>query len=512
MTSACVSASQTDSTSDERQADALPLGTVEAPEQHIVRVEANFLRLPLFALDNKHMRTMDGIRCEGTFRRAGQAYAFTYVVTRNARTLYPGPLARSAHFAILSLASDRGFPVSNPIVFSWRELCGRMGIQVSGQIVGKLREALTATKGLMIESHSALFSKAENRPLSSEEHAQVIGLYDELEFYGAQRPDGSTVEVNAVWLSRWYLDNLNALYSGPLDYGLWRSLNDRSPIASRLYEFLFFKFYGAQDLLRFNYPTLVKFIPARTERYLSDAKKQLDPAFALLTEAGILEKIVWSASRAGQPQILLYRGASLSAVHGSLPGYDVAEEDFVLAQVDNVQLPEWQIVSEFHRLWGHENYRPSKAELDAARSFLQRFGLDQLKRMLPVVTKRMQVKWPDAKTFVAASRYLEDLAKEFRRKQVAAQRMQQAQQAEGVEVNDQQDQAKRQAELRVAWGSLSEQEQQVIRSRVLSTQPANLAKFPAMLERLCLLELAKQSEFDAMSPSRGYCPIPTPRE
>src|SRR5450755_3082419 len=79
--------------------------------QQVVRVEANFLRLPLFTLDNKHMRTMDGLRCEGTFRRAGKSYAFTYTVTRNTATYYPGPLARSAHFALLSIATDQGFPI-----------------------------------------------------------------------------------------------------------------------------------------------------------------------------------------------------------------------------------------------------------------------------------------------------------------------------------------------------------------------------------------------------------------
>src|SRR3977135_109900 len=73
----------------------------ETVAPQVVRVEATFLRLPLFTLDNKHMRTMDGLRCEGTFRRGGQSYAFHYLVTRNARTLYPGPLARSAHLAIL---------------------------------------------------------------------------------------------------------------------------------------------------------------------------------------------------------------------------------------------------------------------------------------------------------------------------------------------------------------------------------------------------------------------------
>src|SRR4051812_26627723 len=81
--------------------DASPIGSegelsaaAEAMSQQVVRVEANFLRLPLFTLDNKHMRTMDGLRCEGTFRRGDKSFAFTYSVTRNTATYYPGPLAR----------------------------------------------------------------------------------------------------------------------------------------------------------------------------------------------------------------------------------------------------------------------------------------------------------------------------------------------------------------------------------------------------------------------------------
>jgi len=103
-------------------------------------------------------------------------------------------------------------------------------------------------------------------------------LYDEVEFHGVARQDGSVADINAVWFSHWYLENLNALYSGPLDYTLWRTLNDKSFIASRLYEFLFFKFYGDREFLRFNYPTLVQFIPVRTERFLSHARKQMQPS------------------------------------------------------------------------------------------------------------------------------------------------------------------------------------------------------------------------------------------
>jgi hypothetical protein len=460
--------------------------------QQVVRVEANFLRLPLFTLDNKHMRTMDGLRCEGTFRRGGKSFAFTYVVTRNTATYYPGPLARSAHFALLSIATERGLPVRNPIVFTWRELCSRMDIQVSGKAVTSLQAALTATKGLMIESRAALFSKAENAPINTEDRTKIISLYDEVEFYGAVRNDGTPADQNAVWLSHWYLENLNALYSGPLDYVLWRSLNEKSLIASRLYEFLFLKFYSGQNLLRFNYPTLVKFIPVRTERYLSDARKQLEPAFALLTEAGVLANVQWIQSRGGLPQILLHRGSLLASADSNAETYDVGEEDFTLDRIEDLHLPEWQVVSAFHQAWGNDNFRPTKAELDLARQLLTDHGHATMQELLPRLVKRLKVKWPEAKNFCAISRYLPEVRRELEQEKHHAEREKQAL----LQQEEARRQAIRQAQdravLKALWDTLLPAEQEQIRAHVLKGQPASLQKHPGIIERLCLAELARR--------------------
>jgi hypothetical protein len=470
----------------------------EAAEPRTVRVEANFLRLPLFALDNKHMRTMDGIRCEGTFRRNGRTFAFTYVATRNTSTLYPGPVARSAHFAILSFATERGLPVQNPVVFTWHELCTRMNIRCSGKTIRELKAALLATKGLMIESQHALYAKAEDKPLdTADEIGRVVGLYDELEFFGTTRRDGTAADINAVWLSRWYRENLDALYSGPLDYRLWRSLNDRSPIASQLYKFLFFKFYGGRDILRFNYPNLVKFIPARTERYASDAKKQLNPAFTLLQEAGILRRTDWVESRGGAPQILLSRGGLLDAAgQVQSAGYDVGEEDFVLHQIEGVQLPEWQVVADFHQRWGHENYRPSKAELETARELLAKYGNDQLREMLSPVVKRMQAKWPEAKTFVAVSRYIDDVAGEYRHRQRQLDLERQGEERRRQEREAEAQRAADKATLKIVWGSLPAEEQEAIRAAVIARQPKGLQNFPGIVENFCLEEIARRRGAD----------------
>src|SRR5438067_10345242 len=94
----------------------------------LVRAEANLLRFPLFALSTKGLKTLDGIECRGTVRRGGTAHAFSLRVSRNTASLYPGPLARRVHFALLGIATERGLPLTNPVTWTWRDLCRRLGI------------------------------------------------------------------------------------------------------------------------------------------------------------------------------------------------------------------------------------------------------------------------------------------------------------------------------------------------------------------------------------------------
>jgi hypothetical protein len=462
----------------------------DALAAQVVRVEANFLRLPLFTLDNKHMRSMDGIRCEGTFRRGGKSYAFSFAVTRNTATYYPGPLARSAHFALLSMATEMGLPIHNPLTFTWRGLCARMQVQASGQMVAALRSALTATKGLMIESRAALFSKEADTPISTDDRTKIISLYDEVEFHGFARPDGSTADINAVWFSTWYLENLNALYSGPLDYALWRSLNEKSLIASRLYEFLFFKFYGGRDFLRFNYPTLVQFIPVRAERYLSLAKKQLQPAFDSLIAARILSKVQWIESSGGLPQLLLFRGPQLAGRSVTVEPVEIGDEDFTLDRIEDIPLPERQLVSAFHEAWGNSGFTPSKAELDLARVLLAKHGQEAMQELLPKAVKRLKLKWAGAKSFCAIDRYMPEIIDEWQRAKRRVHREQQEQQRHEESRKHAVQQAQDQAVLKALWEGLTPAEQEDIRACVLKRNPRSLKKHPTLVERFCLAELA----------------------
>src|ERR1700719_1823939 len=111
------------SSSGQSGAEGSPAAATADQRAVFVKAEANLLRLPLFALHTKRLKTLDGIECRGRTTRDGQSHQFTFRATRNTATLYPGPLARSAHLAFLSIVTEHGLPHENPITWRWRDLC-----------------------------------------------------------------------------------------------------------------------------------------------------------------------------------------------------------------------------------------------------------------------------------------------------------------------------------------------------------------------------------------------------
>ena len=333
----------------------------------LVKAETNFLRLPLFALHTKRLQTLDGIECRGRTTRDGQTYEYVLRITRNTASLYPGPLCRRMHFAFLAIATERGFPMQNPITWTWRDLCRRMDIAYGGHTtIRQLKAAVRSTHGIVLHTEHALFSRSTGQPLPSTERG--YHLYSDYIFRNDPRPDGSTADTNAVWFADWYLENLNGLYSAPVDYDLWQSLDHKSPIASRLYEFLLFHFYST-PLVRINYPNLAQLLPIRPERYLSDAKRQMESAFELLSSAGVIASAEWLQSKHGSLQLHFRRGhrLALSARRNSSsqdtfqhePDHSVA-----VNELRNLKAPEYGLVREFYKLWsGDGQVRPTPNEL-----------------------------------------------------------------------------------------------------------------------------------------------------
>jgi hypothetical protein len=482
----------------------------------IIKAEANLLRLPLFALDTKGLRTLDAIECRGNLTRDDVVHEFVFRASRNATTPYPGPLARSAHLAFLSLMAEQGFPLQNPITWAWRDLCRRMKISCSGRTVQRLKAAIASTASLSIMSVYALYSKPAGKRICTRE--DVLHLYDRVSFLGTELPEGGASDTNQVWLSEWYLANLNAFFTAPLDYELWLYLDQRSPIASRLYEFLLLNFYSGVPVLRINYTKLAQFLPIRSEAHRSQARHQLDPALTLLAAMGVIETTTWSMSKDGLVQLQFHRGSRL------VPPRDKEAEQIPLAFMEDrltdvveveelrtLRPPEWLIVTDFYRLWlKQENHRPTKKELVQARELIALHGQTKLKALIQLVVKRMRKKWPDAKTFGSVTRYLDEVVDEYERDQrrIEQERQEQLRRKREREEGDRQriEQERFEATWRPVWEGLPEHERENLRRGILDKNPF-LTRVPRMVESLCLEELARRRE-----PQRAPDSVERPRD
>lgn len=469
-----------------------------------IAVEANFLRLPLFALHTKGLRNLDGFECRGTTTRGENTWEFMFRTARSTATIYPGPLSRSIHLAFLSLMTEQGRPLTNPISWSWRNLCARLGVQPSGWELRSLKEAIEATAGLTIFSRDALYSKPTGQRLSSR---KALHLYDTVVFVNETLPDGSTADTNYLWLSQWYLDNLNSLFTAPLDHELWRYLEKQSPIASRLYEFLLINFYSGAPQLRINYPRLAQFLPVRPERYFSRAQQQLEPALEVLAHMHVTSA-QWQKRKQDVAQLHFERGSRLlSSAKARLLPLEAVTADSSISVREIHRTPEQNLVGKFYQLWANRpDQRPTRADLSLAKRLLAKYGRTQAQALLPLAVQQLKQHWPGAKTFVAVEQYISEAVEQAQRQtQIETQRRRQTEQ-ERIETQEleRQQMAQQQFEThwQPMWEHLSVGEQEAIRNDLLRVHPF-LRHAPHQWHFRCLQELARRNAEQGHAPVRG---------
>ncbi|MBS0203963.1 MAG: hypothetical protein JSS49_13745 [Planctomycetes bacterium] len=491
------------------------LATLSPSERTSIAVEANLLKLPLFALHTKGLKNLDGFECRGMTTRGENTWEFLFRTARSTATLYPGPLSRSVHLAFLGLITEQGLPFANPVTWTWRSLCTRLGVQSSGRMVRQLKDAIEATAGLTIFSHDALYSKPTGQRLNSR---KAMHLYETVVFVNDTLPDGQMADTNYLWLSGWYLDNLNSLFTAPLDHELWRYLDKRSPIASRLYGWLLINFHGGAPQLKINYPKLAQFLPVRPERYLSDARKQMEPALQLLTQARVTDSVIWQKHPHDIAQLRFERGTRLIRSRSArLTEIEpLSATTSTLLDVREVRRsPEQELVSDFYRLWtGQAEQRPTSADLQFAKRLLAEYGRAKSKTLLPLVVDQLRRHWPGARTFVAAEQYLGTAAELLQSRQQHAEQRRELIKRQRVEREaEEQQRAERQkfeAKWEPIWRQLQVGEQVAIRDQVLRIHPF-LRHAPHELQFRCLQKLAEPTKSSGETPGVGERDLRTAR-
>src|SRR5207244_2990925 len=117
------------------------------------------------------------------------------------------------------------------------------------------------------------------------------------------------------------------------------------------------------------------------------------------------------------------------------------------------------------------DFEPTKAELDVARDLIERFGEADTTALVPFLVRQVKEHWPDAKSFVAVTRYTEEALAELWKKQRRDEKEVAEAQAATAEREAEALRAQERAALRRVWDTLPPGEQAVVRARVLAAQP-----------------------------------------
>jgi hypothetical protein len=452
-------------------------------DRRTLKAEATLLRIPIFALAVKGSASLDGFEFRYARRRGERDVEVAIHTERDPELPYPGPLSRRIHMAFLSLVAEGGFPFANPLTWTWRELCRRMGLPNSGRRDGEFKRAIRATWGLKIFGLERLDGRVRE---------SWRRLYAECEFQNDTREDGSFATSNRLWLAPWYLDSLNALHAAPVDYDLWKQLERVGPLASRLYEYLIPSFYK-REILELSYDRLTSAMPVVSESRRSHAIRQFAPALEVLEAERIIARADWDAMKGtGRPKLILTRGTRLAPRES--PAAAPATGALGPQAIDPAL--QSQVVAEFYRLLG-KDVRPVPSDQVVARSLIARAGAERTLQLLPEAVRRLKVRFRNAETMGALVRYFDEVLDADDRRREAEGRKAQAAARRGAEAERQVEEERRMAAI---WAGLDEPERAAIRAAVLAEQPM-LRRFPRLLEAACIDRAAQAGTAGGPGPS-----------
>jgi len=251
----------------------------------VVRSEVNFLVLPYFTLD-KHVDQRQSVSFSSYDIRNGQKVEFVWTVSPDVTYGMPTDFDRRVLRACEFFWSELPKPLVSPLVVPRARLLSRlMKVPYSGQFAKRAITALEKLKGVTIRSKFAAYDKQNRKWVNLDSFNlfdRIVTQLQDTNVYGA-----------LVYPSQLYLDNLNARYVCPLDYDYLMSL---SPIASRLYELLSVKFYGAQGdqmQIGYKYSTLCRLLPTKFRRYKSHAIQQFKRAHNELQKTEFFSSVGW---------------------------------------------------------------------------------------------------------------------------------------------------------------------------------------------------------------------------
>lgn len=200
---------------------------------------------------------------------------------------FPTATDLSFHMAFQRLLYERRTrdeKIENPICVTGAEMIRLRGVARAGSSYEDFWhycESMSLT-GLLLDRSQSVRSKGERK-----EQQITWKVFDQVVREGTRRLDGTVTDRYEIYLSRWFLDSLQAGHCLLVDYSLFSKLvRPLSQILHQALHSLFSMRGGHADI---QYSELVENVQAGRFTALSRIRQQMDPCHEELLKLGLLE-------------------------------------------------------------------------------------------------------------------------------------------------------------------------------------------------------------------------------
>jgi hypothetical protein len=260
--------------------------TVALTEPDFVRMEKNIAGFGFFTPSSKRIKnvpkvikftqTVDGSRVEAQVKISGNVEYGMPITADQDKYL--------AFQKIIERCKREHGEVVNPITFTTAELLALLGTSKNGNRYREVEEWLKVMNATFIESEGAVWLNGKKRFASDS-----FVIFQRVKRAGQELDDGSIADRNHVWLSDWYLENLNAHYLLPIEFETYRQLKNN--IAKALIPLLQVWLYASREAGSFEkrYIELCQILNIREYQHKSKISEKLSPSLNELVVQGYLK-------------------------------------------------------------------------------------------------------------------------------------------------------------------------------------------------------------------------------
>jgi hypothetical protein len=255
-------------------------------EPDFVRMEKNIAGFGFFTPSSKRIKnvpkiirftqTVDGSRVEAQVKISGNVeYGMPITADQDKYLAFQKIIERCKR--------EKG-TVENPVTFTTAELLALLGTSKNGNRYREVEEWLKVMNATFIESEGAIWLNGKKRFASDS-----FVIFQRVKRAGQELDDGSIADRNYVWLSDWYLENLNAHYLLPIEFETYKLLKNN--ISKALIPLLQVWLYASREAGSFEkrYSELCQILNIREYQHKSKIKEKLAPSLDELAAQGYLK-------------------------------------------------------------------------------------------------------------------------------------------------------------------------------------------------------------------------------